>query len=108
MKNPVIICRNTSHGKLTFYLLASEGEYYLFQEPYRKTTDEVFRRGITVDMALSLVSRNMGRTITKIGEKLPSYLRYIESEYGVTVLRKTAKREAVRRIYSAGAEREAS
>lgn len=85
--------KNVNH----FYLCHEGEEYYLFTQSYRRGVTAYFCRGVTCDKALDFGKARHDTAVKNTMEKLPSYLRYIEKEYGIEVLRKTVKKN--RRLY---------
>jgi hypothetical protein len=96
-----IYCRTTAKGTHTFYVEAQGETHLLFSQNYRHGVNEYFSIGVSVDRALDF-SRAKGNTaIERTMRKLPSYIRYIEREYDLEILRKTAKSNAKRSKYAA-------
>lgn len=99
MKAPKIYCEISydvvkEQAYHEFYVTADGKKYYLFKQEYRKGVREYFRQdGVTLDRALNNGYANSAvrRTI----DKLPNYIRYIEKEYGIAILNKTKKKEAL-------------
>lgn len=83
-----ICCKVTEKDEHSFYLNVNGKRYFLFKQNYRKSNKEVFGRGILV-RDLGSYSGHYSTTVRKTVEKLPAYIRYIENEYGLTVLTKT-------------------
>ncbi len=97
MKN-YIICKRTERAKTSFYLVFNNAEYYLFTQNYRKGVKDYFLNGATIDEALDTGKGRFDSALMKTMEKMPAYIRYIEKEYGITVLRQTKKKEERRSI----------
>ena len=91
---PQIFCTNYQHGELNFYLLHNGTSYYLFCQPYRKNVYQYYKRPILLDDALSYSKAKGSDQIRKTISRLPGAIRYIESEHGITVLKRTIKRQA--------------
>ena len=53
-----------------------------------------FRDGVRLDDALIFTRAKGDNAIKRTMEKLPSYIKYIEREYDLEILRKTAKKNA--------------
>ncbi len=92
-----IYCLTTDKGRQTFYLDACGETHYLFTQDYRHGVKEYFGRGVCVDNALDISRARNDSAIIRTMRKLPLYIKYIEKEYGITVLRKTARRAALAR-----------
>ena len=89
-----ITCRPTEKGIHTFYLFFEKERYFLFSQPYRKGVARYYRDGVCVDEALNCSKAHGDAAIMRTMRKLPIYIRYIEKEYDIEVLKKTKKRGA--------------
>ena len=89
-----IYCKATDKGIHTFYLRSEGCDYYLFRQNYRRGVNEYFRDGVRLDDALNFSRAKGDNAIKRTMEKLPSYIKYIEREYDLEILRKTAKKNA--------------
>ena len=61
---------------------------------YIRGVNEYFRDGVRLDDALNFSRAKGDNAIKRTMEKLPSYIKYIEREYDLEILRKTAKKNA--------------
>lgn len=86
-----IYCTNPQHGELHFYLLYRGRSYYLFCQPYRRQVYQFYVRPMLLDDALSYAKAKGSDQIRKTISRLPGAIHYIESEYGITILKRTAK-----------------
>lgn len=84
-----ITCKNKEHGKLYFYLVADGSEHYLFSYHYNKKTQRYYENGVTVEKALN---KTNSEVLNIIADKLPGYIRYIEKEYDIAILKSTKKK----------------
>ena len=97
-----IYCKTVSEGVQSFFVSCDGRSHYLFSQGYRKGVKDYFGRGVTVDRALDFSRACGDHAVIRTMEKLPSYIRYVEREYGIEVLRRTVKRgEALRRRHTA-------
>lgn len=87
MKNK-IYCKTTGKGVQSFFLVADNKEYYLFQQDFRVSVKEYFAPGISVNEVTNY-SNARGVAVKKTLDKLKNYIPYIEKEYGIAVMRKT-------------------
>ena len=85
-----IYCKTTEKGKQTFYLSFNGKDYFLFTQKYRVSNKDYFSKRVFLDNALNH-SMTKSRSVRKTMTKLIPYIRYIEQEYGIVVLRKTIK-----------------
>ena len=91
-----IICREVKSGTLSFYVKADGKEYFLFQQEFKKSVYDYFVNGISVSLA-SDYSMAHSHTVRKTLDKLPTYLHFIEKEYGVEIYEKTSQRKSLRK-----------
>jgi hypothetical protein len=87
-----VYCTTTEKSVQTFYLVADGKEYYLFRQNYRRSVAEYYRCGVTVNEAINFGRSKHNTALINTMEKLPAYIRYIEKEYGIEVLKQTAKK----------------
>ena len=88
-----IYCRTTDAGVQSFYLVHRGEEHFLFSQDYRTSVRNYYGRGVPIDRALNNPRAGENTALRKTMEKLPSYIRYVEKEYGITVLEQTRRRE---------------
>ena len=90
-----VFCLTTAKGVQSFYLEAHGERHYLFSQNFRRSVKNYFGRGgVHVDAALDFSRSGHSTSVIHTMRKLPSYIRYIEKEYGIEVLRKTARKNA--------------
>lgn len=89
---PIIYCTETQRGIDTFYLETSSGRYFLFQQTYRPGVHAYFSRGLRLEDACDFSKSKRNRAVIKTQCKLPAYIKYVESEYGIVVLKQTLRR----------------
>ncbi len=97
---PIIYCTETQRGVDTFYLETSSGRYFLFQQTYRPGVHAHFSRGLRLEDACDFSKSRRNKAVIKTQCKLPAYIKYVESEYGIVVLKQTLRR--VQRLQLAG------
>jgi hypothetical protein len=73
--------------------LTDAGEYFLFNQNYRKGGQRYFSKGVRLDQARNYAKTNKDTAIIKTMDKLPIYIKYVEKEYGICILEQTKKRE---------------
>ena len=95
---PLIYCKTTAKATQSFYLLADGKEYFLFNQKYRVSNKEHFRRGINLD-SLGDFSNVRSNSVRRVLDKLPNYIRYVEKEYEIKVLDKTLKQASNKKPY---------
>ena len=95
MKEMVIICRDSSiKGIINFYAENSTQSYFLFQQKFRHSTYNFYRKGIPMKQAFSHRSTHRDKAIEQVIRRLPAQISYVEKEYGIAILNKTKSRKA--------------
>ena len=93
----IIHSKVRNKGEQTFYVKVNGRDYFLFTQDYRKSNKDVFAKGVVVD-DLRKLSSHCSTSVRATVEKLPSYLHYIESEYGVAIYDKTERKQKVQKV----------
>ena len=94
MKMKTTVYCTADKGIHTFYLVTDQGEYFLFNQDFRKGVHEYFGDGVRLDRALDHSKSHRDTAISKTMSKLPMYIKYIEKEYSIAVLKQTQKKKA--------------
>lgn len=89
---PHIYCKATEKGQHTFYLIADGREYYLFSQNYRKGVHAYFAKGIRIDDVHDFSKSKHDRAVIRTLDKLPVYIKYVESEYGIAIRKQTIRK----------------
>lgn len=89
----IIYCVETNYGEHSFYLATDNGEYFLFKQAFRCGVHAHFQNGLRLEDAFNYSKARNDVAIIRTISKLPTYIRYIESEYGITVLKQTRKQQ---------------
>ena len=87
-----VYCKATDKGTHTFYLVSEGREYFLFHQNFRRGVAEYYRYGVTVNEAINFGRSKHNTALINTMEKLPAYIKYVEKEYGIEVLKQTAKK----------------
>lgn len=87
-----IYCKPTAQGIHSFYLLSKDGDFFLFNQKYRKGVQRFFAKGVQLEKARDFSKCNKDSAIIRTMNKFPMYIRYIEKEYGIVILEQTKKR----------------
>lgn len=96
MADYVFCSKDSNHyEKINFYLKFEGETYYLFTQHYSNTAWDRFKMGVRLDEALKHQS---GLALKSFNEKLPKFIKYIEDTEGITVLKKTAKKNSRKKI----------
>jgi len=83
-----IYCKPTAKGVHSFYLVDGQNEYYLFSQAYRKGVAAYYRDGVLIDKATQHSKARGDTAVLRTMDKLPVYIRYLEKEQGIKVLRR--------------------
>ena len=92
-----VYCKATDKGVHTFYLAQGGEEYFLFHQSFRRGVKEYFGRGVSIDEAFNFGRSHHNTALIHTMEKLPAYIKYVEKEYGIEVLKQTAKKNSRRK-----------
>ena len=83
-----IFCKTVAKGKQSFYVAVDGQTYFLFQQAYRVSNKEFFQQGVRVG-EINKYAGVYSTAVRKTLDKLPSYIRYVEKEYGIAIYNKT-------------------
>ena len=84
-----VYCVVSDKGKHSFYLEQDNSRYYLFTQSYRKSVQHYYGKGVLLDEAVNFNRSKHDSAIINTMEKLPSYIKYVEKEFEISVLKKT-------------------
>lgn len=89
-----ICCEVKSNNIDTFYLMNGSEKIFLFNQNRRKGVEDYYcGNGVTLNRALKLPSlgrgsdRKRSKALRRTMDKLPIYIKYIEKEYGIKVMK---------------------
>src|SRR5574344_1872992 len=94
-----IYSNTTDKGKQSFFLNNNGQEYYLFTQKFYRGVKNFFQNRQVINEALKVSNAHGDTALIRTIEKIPMYIRYIEREYGLIVLEKTAKHKMKTRKY---------
>ena len=63
-------------------------EYYLFSQDYRKGNKEIFSNKVFLS-ELRKLKKHHSHSVRNTVEKIPNHIRYIEKEYGISLLERS-------------------
>ncbi len=86
-----ILSKVDTAGYHTLYLWTEQNEYYLFKQAYRKGVARYYRNGLIIDDAIDYSKAKGNTAVINTMSKLLSHIRYVEKEFGITVLGRTQK-----------------
>lgn len=95
-----IYSRTTEKDKQTFYLVNQDREYYLFTQKFHRGVKVFFHNKVLLKDALDLSKGRHDTALIKTMTKLPTYIKYIEKEYGVAIMKSTIKKREKMRYNS--------
>ena len=87
-----IYCETTAKEVQSFFINVNGETHFLFSQNFRRGVKDYFERGVRIDEAINFKRANGNSAIIHTMEKLPAYIRYVEREYGMEVLRRTARK----------------
>ena len=91
-----IYCKTTAKGVQKYYLTDGKRNYDLFESSFRKSNRDFFSRGRSIQEVLD-AKRHVSASVRRISVRIISMVKYVESEYGVCVFRKTEKKQQSKR-----------
>ena len=91
---PNVYCVTTSKGVHSFYLEACGEIHYLFSQGYKRGVSKYYGKGVNINDALDPSRAKRNTAVLKTMSKMPSYIRYIEKEYGIEVLKQTSRKHS--------------
>ena len=95
---PRIICRTTAKDTTSFYITSGNKQYFLFNQPFRRSVKQFFQNGVQLERALDASHAYGNSALIRTMRKLPAYIRYIEKEEGVLFFEQSKrKQEKMRR-----------
>ena len=68
-------------------------KYFLFVQAYRRSNKEVFEQGISL-YNLRKFKKHCSYSVRHTAEKIPAHIRYIEQEYGISVMEMTKRKQS--------------
>ena len=84
-KVPVIKAEKKNKDTDTYYLLFNKEKIFLFNQKHRNGAFDYFKSGKSISSALKPATRDPG--LRRVCDKLPMYIKYIEKEYEIKVMR---------------------
>ena len=88
-----VICKAAGKGQQNFFVVVAGKEYYLFRQDYRASNQDFFKNGVSID-SIGNYDGVHSQAVRKTLDKLPTYLRYIEKEYGIAIYERGAQKTA--------------
>ena len=88
-----IYCTNTAKGQQIFYLIAQGKKYFLFVQANRRSNKNVFEQGVSL-YDLRKFKKHCSYSVRHTAEKIPAHIRYIEQEYGISVMEMTKRKQS--------------
>jgi hypothetical protein len=95
-----VYCKTVAKGRQAFYLNANGKDYFLFEQDFRKSNKEFFVKGYYLTDKVDY-TKVKSTSVRKTLNKLPSFIRYIESEFGVSIYNKTKCKEKPQKVKKA-------
>ncbi len=92
-----VFCKTTDKGIQSFYVSVEGKTFFLFSQNYRVSNKSFFAHGVRVDELSNYAASRQG-CVRKTLDKLPTYLKYIEKEYGVCIFDKSKQSKKERAL----------
>ena len=89
-----VYCVEKTYGILTFYLKQGRNDYFLFNQNFKSGVYDFYSKGVILDKAMQMSLARHDYGILKTMEKLPIYIKYVEMEENIFVLRNTIEKAA--------------
>lgn len=86
---PKVYCIPTEKGIHSFYLKVGKDQFYLFSQAYRRGVDNYYGKGVYINQALMHSKAHNDSAIIRTMDRIPVYIRFIEKEYGIEVMKRT-------------------
>ena len=91
-----VYCSTKDKGVQSYYLADGKESYYLFDSAYRVSNKKFFSRGRVIQEVLA-ARRHSSESVRRTSVRLISTIKYIEGEYDLCVLQKTARKQQKKR-----------
>ena len=90
-----VYCKNNRIGGLTFMLNHDGGDYYLFDQKFKKNTNMYFSKGVELNKSFRKTLANKYKDIIKTMEKIYAFIKYAKKGNGICVLNNTIAKKKV-------------
>ena len=87
-----IICKKVNFDTQAFYAVVGGKEYFLFEQAYKSSVREFFKYGYYLTDNIDYSKLN-NEAVLRTFNKIPSYIKYIESEFGIACYEKTKRKQ---------------
>ena len=92
-----VFCKTVAKDTQAFYVYVNGRSYYLFEQAFRRSNKKHFAGGVGIH-TISDFSNIHSTAVRHTLEKLPSYIKYIEAEYGISIYDKTKLKQTRQKI----------
>ena len=93
-----ISCKTTAKDQQTFYLMHQGEKYFLFSQPFRRSNKQVFEQKVSLS-DLRKLKKHCSFSVRHTANKLPTYIHYVEQEFGVLVMEATKRKQTKPRSF---------
>ena len=90
--NAKIYCKTTGKGIHSFYLQLRNETYFLFSQSYRKGVQDFYQNGVMLSDSFNHSKSHHDNAIERTMTKIPLYIKYIEKEYGIKILKQASNK----------------
>ena len=87
-----IICKKVNFDTQAFYVVVDGKNYFLFEQAYKSSVREFFKYGYYLSDTLDYSKLN-NEAIRRTLSKIPSYVKYVENEFGIACYEKTKRKK---------------
>ena len=88
-----IYCRTNVYQMHDFFLKYHGTTYYLFTQKFRRGVDNYYSNGVLLDKAIDHSLGKSDCAVHRTMEKLRMFIRYVEKENDIIVLKKTRRKK---------------
>lgn len=88
-----IVCRKNNYMH-DFFVVTGGVYYYLFTQKFRRGVDEFYHYDLPLGKAISHGCGKGDRAIHRTMDKLRMYIKYIEKENDIIILKETRKKKS--------------
>lgn len=93
----IINCSKNKFGNHNFYITYEGRRYYLFTQNYHRGVNVLFETGVSLSNAMNAKTAKGDYCIMKTMSKFRSYIRYVERENNIQILKATKEKNEIRK-----------
>lgn len=93
--NSIIKCNENRRGQHNFYINYAGKDYYLFSQDYHDGVNKYFSKGVSIHNIFDTKRNIKDHCVMKTVSKMKPYIRYIEKEYDLMILKETIEKVVI-------------